>query len=296
MAAKIGVDQSGYSNGLNLAARQRFIFGILQCYYMSLTLKILPQNILPEYQARVSEEQLKAYQSLTESELSQDDFNFYTSVSAVFSSKIEGEDIDLDSFVKHKRFGIEFQPDHTQKTDDLYDAYRFVARASCNAQNLEKAHAILTRNILPEHRQGKIRTGNMYVTTPDGKIEYVAARPEMVHAELELFYSDLEALLAADLSTQECFYYAAMVHLVFVKIHPFEDGNGRSARLLEKWFLAIKLGEKAWRIPSERHYYSRHAAYYSNIRALGLEYEELDYGEALPFLRMLADCMEDRKD
>ena len=42
-----------------------------------------------------------------------------------------------------------------------------------------------------------------------------------------------------------------MIHLVFVKIHPWNDGNGRSARLMEKWFLAQKLDEKAWFIESE---------------------------------------------
>jgi Fic family protein len=78
-----------------------------------------------------------------------------------------------------------------------------------------------------------------------------------------------------------------MIHLVFVKIHPWNDGNGRSARLLEKWFLAEKLGPNAWFVQSEKHYYQQHATYYNNIRALGLEYPELDYSKALPFLLML---------
>lgn len=42
---------------------------------------------------------------------------------------------------------------------------------------------------------------------------------------------------------------------VFVKIHPWNDGNGRSARLLEKWFIAQKLGPKAWFLQSEKNYY-----------------------------------------
>ncbi len=78
-----------------------------------------------------------------------------------------------------------------------------------------------------------------------------------------------------------------MIHLVFVKIHPWNDGNGRSARLIEKWFIAQKAGEKAWFIQSEKYYYQLHETYYNNIRRLGLEYPELDYSKAMPFLLML---------
>jgi len=38
----------------------------------------------------------------------------------------------------------------------------------------------------------------------------------------------------------EVFYYVSLVHLAFVKIHRFIDGNGRIGWLLEKWFLASK--------------------------------------------------------
>lgn len=123
------------------------------------------------------------------------------------------------------------------------------------------------------------------------KLEYVAARPDNLAAELEKFYSDLEILLQSELTIQEVFFYASMLHLVFVKIHPFDDGNGRTARLIEKWFLAAKLGSQAWLIPSERKYYENHSDYYQNIRVLGLEYEKLDYSKALPFLRMLPDSL-----
>jgi hypothetical protein len=51
------------------------------------------------------------------------------------------------------------------------------------------------------------------------------------------------------------------------------------------------LGEKAWFVPSERNYYEQHQTYYDNIRALGLEYPELDYSKALPFLQMLPNAI-----
>jgi Fic family protein len=94
-------------------------------------------------------------------------------------------------------------------------------------------------------------------------------------------------LLKTELKIEEVFYFAAFIHLVFVKIHPWNDGNGRTARLLEKWFLAQKLGQKAWFIQSEKMYYNQHNLYYNNIRLLGLEYSELDYKQAMPFLLML---------
>jgi len=254
-------------------------------------LHFLPTALLPTYCEAVPEAHLRRYEDLQDSELSVEAFSFYTSVAAVYSSKIEGEAIELDSYVKHKRFGVEFQPDYTRKIDDLYDAYQFAKSHALNRAHLEEAHGLLTRNILPAHRQGKLRTGMMYVTTPDGRIEYVAASPYEVPKELEKFYHDLGVLLTVELCLQEVFFFASLLQLVFVKIHPFDDGNGRAARLLEKWFLAEKLGDKAWLIPSERHYYEQHAGYYDNIRLLGLEYETLDYGQALSFLMMLPKAL-----
>jgi Fic family protein len=132
----------------------------------------------------------------------------------------------------------------------------------------------------------------MYVTTSDGRIEYVAATPQLVEIEMNKFYEDLDILLDTELSMEQTFYFAAMIHLVFVKIHPWNDGNGRSARLYEKWFLAQKLGEKAWFLQSEKMYYNFLQTYYTNIRKLGLEYPSLDFLASIWFLLMLPKALE----
>ncbi|MXV51675.1 hypothetical protein GS399_11890 [Pedobacter sp. HMF7647] len=256
-----------------------------------MNLSILPSDIFNEYNKIATEDHLKNYELLEDSELSIDTFSFYTSVAAVFSSKIEGEPIELDSYVKHKRFGIEFLPDYTRKIDDLYNAYQFANNNSLTESNILNAHQLLTKHILPKSHQGKIRTGNMFATTADGKIEYVAAQAGSVNNELKKFYQDLNTLSTKQLTIQEIFFFASLLHLVFVKIHPFDDGNGRISRLIEKWFLSEKLGDKAWLIESEKNYYDNHKTYYKNIRLLGLEYESLDYSQALPFLLMLPDSV-----
>jgi len=256
-----------------------------------LKLHIIPSDLLEQYKTEFLETTLSNFDSLHESDLSIETFSFYTSVSAVFSSRIEGENIELDSFIKHKRLGVKYQPDYTRKIDDLYDAYQFAQQSNISQKTINQAHAVLTKHILQKSGQGRFRADNMFVLTKEGRIEYVAAAPEKVKDEMAKFSRDIETLLKIELSFEETLFFASLIHLVFVKIHPFQDGNGRTARLLEKWFIAQRLGSKAWFIQSERHYYEKHQTYYNNIRQLGLEYEELDYSRALPFLKMLPEAM-----
>lgn len=200
--------------------------------------EILPATLLKDYCEQISKDISAKFEVLKDSELSANTFSFYASVSAVFSSKIEGEDIELDSFIKHKLMGVKFIPDHTQKIDDLYKAYQFAKLSPLNADTIRHAHTLLTMHLLQKQQRGALRTGNMFVTTKDGKIEHVACVPGNVNTEINKLYNDIAILLDTGLSVQEVFFFAAMIHLVFVKIHPFNDGNGRMARLLEKWFLS----------------------------------------------------------
>lgn len=258
---------------------------------MTYSLSLIKNDLLPAYMEQVPQGLQAAFEALQDADISTDTFSFYTSVSSVFSSKIEGEDIELDSYVKHKKFGIEFLPDYTQKIDDLYDTYTFAKTNELTPGNIAEAHKLLSRHLVVKSGQGKFRTHNMYVSTPDGRIEYVAASPFEVESEMKKLYDDIAVLLKTDMNVETVFFYASLIHLVFVKIHPWKDGNGRSARLIEKWFLSQKLGEKAWFVQSEKMYYQQHQTYYKNIRLLGLEYPELDYTKGLPFLLMLPNAL-----
>lgn len=256
-----------------------------------MNLQLIKTDLLPTYLKQVSGISQKL-NALHEADISTGSFSFYTSVASVFSSKIEGEDIELDSFIKYKAIGVAFQPDYTKKTDDLYEAYQFAKQNDLTPETIRTAHGLLSKNLVATHQQGQLRNNIMYVLTDEGKIEYVAASPYVLKTEMDKWYADLATLLSAGLTTEEVFFFAAALHLTFVKIHPWNDGNGRTARLIEKWFIARKAGEKAWFLQSEKYYYLHHALYYQNLRALGLDYDELDYLRALPFLLMLPACLE----
>lgn len=256
--------------------------------------KILTDRLIIDYKSKVIDSPLDKIDNLKKVEIPVDYFEYYKSISSVYSSKIEGEDIDFDSYFKHKFLKVKFKPDYTRKADDLLSAYDFIDDNPLNIKNVRKAHSVLSANLLPKSQQGLIRTNPMFVINSDDQIEYVAASPEIVNQELDKLFHDVELLIANDLDAFEVFYYASLIHLVFVKIHPFQDGNGRTARLIEKWFLIEKIGQKATSVQLEKNYFKHLKEYYLNIKVLGLEYDDLDYNKSLDFLLMTVNGIDEQ--
>jgi Fic family protein len=254
-------------------------------------LQILSHQLLESFYAAFEQRIDTAIAELDTHETPVESFQFYNSVSSVYSSKIEGEDIDFDSYFKHKFLNVQYQPDYTKRSDDLYNAYT----NKLSLENLKSAHAILSANLLPKGQQGWIRTHPMFVINSDDRIDYAAAEPSIVESELKKLFADIDQLLSMELCNADALYFAAYIHLCFVKIHPFQDGNGRSARLLEKWFLIEKLGIKASAIQLEKNYFLHLQAYYQNLKKLGVDYELIDYEKALDFLMMTADGLVNQK-
>ena len=256
--------------------------------------KILTDILLDDYTLSAKESPLDKIDKIKKIDMPIDYFQFYKSVSSVYSSKIEGEDIDFDSYFKHKFLKVKYKPDYTRKADDLFSAYDFIDNHELTLENVRKAHSILSKSLLPRGQQGLIRNNPMFVINSEDRIEFVAANPEIVKSEIDKLFHDIDLLHHTDLNSFEIFYYASLLHLVFVKIHPFQDGNGRTARLIEKWFLIENIGQKATSVQLEKNYYKKLKDYYTNIRKLGLEYEDLDYLKSLDFLLMTIKGIDDQ--
>jgi len=212
---------------------------------------------------------------------------FSVEASAVYSSNIEGNTIDLDSFMNSKlgRLNNRFKIKERKEIEKLVEAYRFAQKHALHEKNFLKAHGILSKTILPRSQQGKYRDQAVFVYSQHG-IEYAAIEPQFVSEKMLEMFDDIAAIKKTKPAVSELFYHGALIHLVFVHIHPFQDGNGRAARLLEKWFLATQLGAKAWKIPSEQYYKENRPEYYKNIK-VGENYYFLNYDLCVPFLTML---------
>jgi Fic family protein len=226
-------------------------------------------------------------------ELSENKIDFAYSVqsSAVYSSNIEGNSIDLNSFMNYKLSNTKLRPQkELREIEDLIAAYDFANQNKLNETNFLQCHKILTKSLLIKSKQGKYRREQVGVFDSSGLV-YLAVEPEFVKQEMSILFENIAELLNKTLSVNDTFYYASFIHLKLTHIHPLMDGNGRIARLVEKWFLCEKLGSKFWKLQSEKYYKVHQSDYYNNIN-LGVNYFELNYKKCIPFLLMLTNSFE----
>lgn len=217
-------------------------------------------------------------------------FDYLTKVSAVYSSNIEGNSIDLNSYMNYELSKEKFKGNkEIEEIEDLIEAYVFAQKNKLTEKNLLRCHKIFSETLLIKSKRGKYRIEQVGVFGKSG-IAYMAVEPEFVEKEMSAFFEDVGELISSDLKEEEVFYFASILHLRFAHIHPFRDGNGRAARLLEKWFLAEKLGHNFWKIPSEEYYKQNQARYYETI-SMGVNFHELNYDKCLVFLEMLPNCL-----
>lgn len=247
-------------------------------------LHIIHSELFADYQVQQPITIEKRVKRLASKPLTPQNFRFYLLSSSCNSSLIEGSSMTEDDYLKLKEAKIISRD--VQETDDMIAAYEFAAKNTICADAFLAAHKLLSNSSgIADKYKGAYR--DMPVGVFGGGVKvYTGAAPEIVAEEMSKLMHDIEVLVKQELSYDEVFYYASMIHLVCVSIHPFADGNGRASRLLEKWFLAQKLGQVAWAIPSEKLYFKRKKSYYGNLHFRD-NYDAIDYTCSLPFLCML---------
>ena len=212
--------------------------------------------------------------------------------SAVYSSQVEGSKVTMEEFVATMEATRgRPRPRSIREVYDLVQAYAFASEHALTTQNLLEAHRIASATVIGNaNDQGAWRTkgvkvGNAVVTI------YMAPHQSMVPGLMKQLIAEVDQLAKRKLDLTEAFYYAALLHLAFVKIHPFIDGNGRTGRLLEKWFLAKHIGPVAWRIRSEQYTIEHRGLYYKELGRLGSQWGDLDWDQCVPFLLMLPKAL-----
>jgi Fic family protein len=193
---------------------------------------------------------------------------------AYYSSRIEGAVTSLEVALRNmdakKR---NFADESMQMIFNNKLALEFMHRhkgSDFTKSLILELHKILLHNT---HRArpitvGQYRKGPIYVVDGRGQVVYEGPPPDKAQVMMEQFivWINRKPLIHPLVD-------AAFVHLYFVHIHPFDDGNGRSARALSNLYLE-KNGYNFINLLSPSDYFEHHkAAYYHSIRAA----EEHDY-------------------
>lgn len=256
-------------------------------------LKLISSEYLKEYSDKVNIDWFEVFNKLTsKTNFTLEDFEYYIISSSLYSSKIEGNTLDANSFFRNRDKKATPKKKEVQEIETLMEAYKFASENKLNRTNFLKSHNILSKTLLPLKERGVLRKEQVGVR--DSKTlrpVYLAVEPQYLKDEFSKLFDDIDELLKRELSHKEIFYYASIIHIWVAKIHPFSDGNGRSARLIEKWFLVSKLGMAAWSINSEKYYWDNRPDYYQNI-ALGYNYYALHWERCISFLLMLPKAMQ----
>lgn len=163
------------------------------------------------------------------------------------SYAIEGEKLDEDllrsSIMKCLNMDVpDWKPSsmsRTDREDKAVQAALFLLndRGTLSPEKLEEAHAMLRTE--ERGTWGKFRNTSEYIRDAQQNVIYEAPPAENVPALMDQFcrwWNEERVTLPASIG-------AALGHAFFVVIHPFEDGNGRMARLLADKAMALGMDE-----------------------------------------------------
>ena len=165
------------------------------------------------YKSQLEIDCSKQVKEISKIELTPKSFTFYTSVAVISSSKIEGEQMELDSYLKHKMQDIEYLPELVEKPNDLFQAYLFAKQNKLSNDNFLQSHSLLSAHLLPEKWRGIYRQNEMLVMEhKTGKIQFEAAPFSRVKNEMDKLWIDIKSLLNKHLEVDEIFYYASFIH------------------------------------------------------------------------------------
>ena len=153
-----------------------------------------------------------------------------------------------------------------------------------SVKDLKQIHGIIGQGVVA--RAGEFRNGEEGVTDERGNVVFIAPPPELVDGQM----AGLLQWCKANYQTINPLILSSVFHYEFVFIHPFSDGNGRTARLWQTALLG-KWKSVFYYLPIEKYIKDHQEEYYDAISASHVA------GNSNPFilfmLRMIREALWD---
>lgn len=133
-------------------------------------------------------------------------------------------------------------------------------------------HSILTNGLLDETRSGKWRKNQVYIENQNGEVVYTAIDAKNVPEKI----CNLISWVNTNIAKIHPIIIAALLHHEFVSIHPFADGNGRTARAITALFLKTVFYDFRGSLVLDSYYSIDKSAYYRALHnSQGTDYDSV---------------------
>lgn len=200
-------------------------------------------------------------------------------VSSYASTSIEGNPLPLTEVKKILKFKPAHIRDSEKEVLNYNQALKVLNRqleegkVTLSLDLILKIHKQITEELLPKFESGNLRKKGVSVNNPKtGQTVYLPPDTRDVRPLME----DLVEFISLSREKIDPLILASIFHKQMVLIHPFTDGNGRTARLATKVLLA-EMGLNTFNLFSFENYYNQNVSrYFQTVGELGNYYEILD--------------------
>jgi len=213
-------------------------------------------------------------------------------ISAFSSTSIEGNPLpltDVKRILKNRPENIrdsEKEVLNYNKALIGLDGLIKMKKIAINIGLIIKIQKIVTDGLIEKYRCGHIRQESVFVNDPKTR-KTIYWPPD--HEEVPKLLEELFDYLRVNSKTIDPLILAGIFHKQFVVLHPFVDGNGRTARLAVKVLLA-KMGLNTFNLFSFENYYNRNVGrYFSEVGLAGNYYDIKDRIDFTSWLEYFTD-------
>ncbi|WP_166919878.1 Fic family protein [Flavobacterium poyangense] len=201
-------------------------------------------NVTENIQKNLHEFDLKLIGGLYKSPITQSDKLEYLKSSvleeAIASSQVEGAATTTKVAIEMLKSDRKPRTESEQMIVNNFRAIKFITGELDKKLDFEfivEIHKIMTANTGAEYCSGSFRKKTIYVQDHvDGEVAHVP--PDA--SDVEQYMQDLCDFANSEKPFIHPIIKASIIHFMFGYIHPFLDGNGRTARALFYWFLLKK--------------------------------------------------------
>jgi len=193
-------------------------------------------------------------------------------ISSYASTSIEGNPLpltDVKQIIKNQPQNLSSSE---QEVINYNNALKNLNRSpiSFNLALIFATHHEVVNKLLPKYQLGKLRQEPVFVNDP--RTRRTIYWPPDAQNVPELM-KDLVEFVNLGNATVDSLIIAGIFHKQFVIIHPFADGNGRTARLVTKVILR-DLGLNTFNLFSFENFYNKNVTnYFNSVGVLGNYYD-----------------------